>query len=83
MLYASMHSYNILHVYFDDYSLGTVPVMESSVVIAVSSPHRVDSIAAVQYCIENLKGNVPIWKKEVYMDQEQWKENVECSWSTK
>ncbi|XP_077286422.1 molybdenum cofactor synthesis 2B [Arctopsyche grandis] len=37
--------------------LGLVPVLEASVVIAISSPHRVESQAAVKYCIENLKVN--------------------------
>ncbi|XP_023950000.2 molybdopterin synthase catalytic subunit [Bicyclus anynana] len=59
--------------------LGCVPVKEASVVIAVSSPHRVDSLEAVSYCIDQLKASVPIWKKEVYEDQEPvWKENNEC-----
>ncbi|XP_045776358.1 molybdopterin synthase catalytic subunit [Maniola jurtina] len=59
--------------------LGCVPVKEASVVIAVSSPHRVDSLEAVSYCIDQLKASVPIWKKEVYEDQQPvWKENKEC-----
>ncbi|XP_045503041.1 molybdopterin synthase catalytic subunit isoform X1 [Colias croceus] len=60
--------------------LGNVPCREASVVIAVSSPHRRDSLDAVAYCIESLKANVPIWKKEVYEGSEAvWKENVECA----
>uniref|UniRef100_A0A6I8QPR4 Molybdopterin synthase catalytic subunit n=1 Tax=Xenopus tropicalis TaxID=8364 RepID=A0A6I8QPR4_XENTR len=43
--------------------LGLVPVSEASVVIAVSSPHRSDSLDAVKYCINRLKATVPIWKK--------------------
>ncbi|XP_041425308.1 molybdopterin synthase catalytic subunit isoform X2 [Xenopus laevis] len=43
--------------------LGLVPVSEASVVIAVSSPHRSDSLDAVKYCINKLKATVPIWKK--------------------
>ncbi|XP_045452901.1 molybdopterin synthase catalytic subunit [Melitaea cinxia] len=59
--------------------LGNVPCREVSVVIAVSSPHRRDSLDAVSYCIDQLKSNVPIWKKEVYEGSEAvWKENVEC-----
>ncbi|XP_050354286.1 molybdopterin synthase catalytic subunit [Nymphalis io] len=60
--------------------LGNVPCREASVVIAVSSPHRRDSLDAVSYCIDQLKSNVPIWKKEVYEGAEPvWKENVECN----
>lgn len=43
-----------------------VPISEASVVIAISSVHRKDSLEAVQYCIDQLKANVPIWKKVIY-----------------
>jgi molybdopterin synthase catalytic subunit len=33
--------------------------------IAVSSPHRRESIAACEYAIDELKRDVPIWKKVV------------------
>lgn len=64
--------------------LGTVPVKEASVVIAVSSPHRKSSLEAVHFAIDELKKSVPVWKKEQYADGEgcsEWKENKECSWS--
>ena len=62
--------------------LGEVPVSKASVVIAISSPHREESLKAVEYAINSLKASVPIWKKEVYDTQEtQWKENQECTWS--
>ncbi|XP_040914403.1 molybdopterin synthase catalytic subunit [Toxotes jaculatrix] len=62
--------------------LGWVKVGEASVAMAISSPHRHDSQQAIQHCIDRLKANVPIWKKEVYDTQEvSWKENSECSWS--
>nr|CAD7203923.1 unnamed protein product [Timema douglasi] len=58
--------------------LGVVPVKEASVVIAVSSPHRAESLLAVQFAIDALKSSVPIWKKEVYAtDTPQWKSNSE------
>uniref|UniRef100_A0A8C5UB59 Molybdenum cofactor synthesis 2 n=1 Tax=Malurus cyaneus samueli TaxID=2593467 RepID=A0A8C5UB59_9PASS len=40
-----------------------VPITEASVIIAVSSPHRAESLEAVTYCINTLKASVPIWKK--------------------
>ncbi|KAI1905207.1 hypothetical protein AGOR_G00013750 [Albula goreensis] len=43
--------------------LGVVPVTEASVIIAISSPHRTESLEAVGYCIDTLKAKVPIWKK--------------------
>jgi len=65
--------------------LGVVPVKESSVIIAVSSPHRITSLEAVHYAIDELKRSVPIWKKEVYEEQTEgtWKENRECYWLQK
>jgi molybdopterin synthase catalytic subunit len=45
---------------------------ETSVAIAVSTPHRKDSFEACQYIIDTLKEKVPIWKKEVFEDGEEW-----------
>lgn len=59
--------------------IGVVPIEEASIVIAVSSAHRKESLEAVQYGIDTLKATVPIWKKEVYDDDTSaWKENKEC-----
>ncbi|CAL9682008.1 unnamed protein product [Knipowitschia caucasica] len=64
--------------------LGWVAVGEASVAVAISAPHRRDSEEAIQFCVTQLKARVPIWKKEVYDDnQSQWNENFECSWSQK
>ncbi len=51
---------------------GALPVGETAVVIAVSTPHRKDSFEACQYAIDTLKKTVPIWKKEVFEDGEEW-----------
>ena len=48
--------------------LGTVPPTESSVAIAVSTPHRADAFAAGQWLIDSLKADVPIWKREQWAD---------------
>lgn len=67
--------------------LGAIPVKEASVVIAISSPHRSNSLEATQYAIDELKRTVPIWKKEVYgginEGTSMWKENKECEWLQK
>ena len=56
--------------------LGVVPVGEASIVIAVSSPHRKEAFVACEYILEQVKLNVPIWKKEVYESGEpRWKAN--------
>lgn len=44
--------------------LGRVEIGETSVVIAVASPHRADAFDAAQWLMDTLKQNVPIWKKE-------------------
>jgi molybdopterin synthase catalytic subunit len=62
--------------------LGTVPVKDASVIIAISAVHRKEAIDAVSYSINTLKAQVPIWKKEVYENgEEMWKENKECFWT--
>ncbi len=52
--------------------LGTVAIGETSVVIAVSAPHRADALAACKDAIDTLKETVPLWKKEVYEGGEEW-----------
>ncbi len=44
--------------------LGLVAPGESSVVVAVSSPHRRESFAAGEWLMERIKREVPIWKRE-------------------
>ncbi|KAM9541379.1 molybdopterin synthase catalytic subunit-like isoform 3-T4 [Salvelinus alpinus] len=62
--------------------LGLVPVNEASVIIGISSPHRGNSLEAVQFCIDTLKATLSIRKKEVYeADESCWKENTECQWT--
>ncbi len=52
--------------------VGRVEVGESSVVIAVSAPHRAEALAACKEAIDRLKETVPLWKKEVYEGGEEW-----------
>jgi molybdopterin synthase catalytic subunit/molybdopterin converting factor small subunit len=52
--------------------VGRVGIGETSVVIAVSAPHRQDALAACKDAIDELKEHVPLWKKEVYSDGEEW-----------
>ncbi len=51
---------------------GRVEVGEASVVIAVAAPHREEAFDACRYAIDRLKETVPVWKKEVYADGEEW-----------
>jgi MoaE-MoaD fusion protein len=52
--------------------IGRVGIGETSVVIAVSSAHRQDALAACRDAIDTLKERVPLWKKEVYEGGEEW-----------
>lgn len=52
--------------------VGTVPVGEPSVVVAVASPHRAAAFAACRFLIDELKKSLPIWKKEIYADGHSW-----------
>lgn len=52
--------------------VGTLKPGEISVVVAVSTPHRKDSFEACQYVIDTIKATVPIWKKEVFADGQEW-----------
>jgi molybdopterin synthase catalytic subunit/molybdopterin converting factor small subunit len=52
--------------------IGRVSIGETSVLIAVSAPHRQDALAACKDAIDELKERVPLWKKEVYEGGEEW-----------
>lgn len=43
-----------------------MPVGEASVIIAVSSKHRKESLDAVEFAINTIKTTVTIWKKVGY-----------------
>jgi molybdopterin synthase catalytic subunit len=48
--------------------VGRVALGESSVLIAVSCPHRAEAFAACRWLIDTLKVDVPIWKQERWSD---------------
>ena len=53
---------------------GRTEIGETSVVIAVSAPHRRAAFEACEWAIRELKRTVPIWKKEFFEDGEVWVE---------
>ncbi|MFS0837302.1 molybdenum cofactor biosynthesis protein [Paenibacillus sp. 1P03SA] len=59
--------------------LGPVGIGESSLVIAVSTPHRADCYEASRYAIERVKQILPVWKKEIGEDGSEWKGYVSPS----
>ncbi|MBK5254417.1 MAG: molybdenum cofactor biosynthesis protein MoaE [Vicinamibacteria bacterium] len=54
--------------------LGRMEIGETSVAVAVSSPHRQEAFEACRFAIDSLKRQAPIWKKEFYEDGSSWLE---------
>jgi molybdopterin synthase catalytic subunit len=54
--------------------LGRLEIGETSVFIAISSPHRRAAFDACRQAIDTLKRTVPIWKKEYFADGAVWAE---------
>jgi molybdopterin converting factor subunit 1 len=54
--------------------LGRLEIGDTSVLIAVSSPHRGAAFDACRYAIDVLKRTVPIWKKEFFAGGAVWAE---------
>ena len=52
--------------------VGRLEIGETAVVIALSAAHRPEMFDALHYAIDRLKEIVPIWKKEVWADGEEW-----------
>lgn len=56
---------------------GRLEVGETSLVIAVSCGHRAESFEAGHWLVNEIKKRVPVWKKEVWADGEEWIEGPE------
>ncbi len=54
--------------------VGTLPIGENIVMIAVASAHRSEAFNACRFCIDELKRITPIWKKETTPEGEIWVE---------
>lgn len=66
-------SLSCMHIY---HSLGLVKTGEISLFVFVSSPHRKEVFDALEYVVEEIKANVPIFGKEIFEDKtHQWKVN--------
>lgn len=63
-----------MHIY---HSLGTVKVGEVCLFVFVSAPHRKVTFEALEYLVEAIKKEAPVYGKEVLKDQShQWKVNT-------
>ena len=61
-----------LHKILIHHRTGVLQIGEVPVVIAVAASHRAAAFEACRYAIDTLKQTVPIWKKEVFEDGEEW-----------
>jgi molybdopterin synthase catalytic subunit len=51
---------------------GRLEIGETSLLVAVSSPHRKEAFEACHFAVDRIKQVVPIWKKEVWEDGSEW-----------
>jgi molybdopterin synthase catalytic subunit len=66
--FPDVKSVDIIH------STGTVKAGEISLVVFVSAGHRLQAIQACSKAVELIKGNLPVWKKEIFNDDSHlWK----------
>jgi molybdopterin synthase catalytic subunit len=56
--------------------VGRVELSDSTVVVAVSSPHRDVAFEAARFCIDTLKVSVPMWKREHWEGGSAWSEET-------
>ena len=52
--------------------VGRLEIGDASVGVAVAAAHRAEATDACRYGIDRLKAVVPIWKKEVWSNGEEW-----------
>jgi molybdopterin synthase catalytic subunit len=52
--------------------IGRLEIGETSLLVAVSSPHRREAFEACHHAVDRIKQTVPVWKKEVWDDGSEW-----------
>jgi len=60
--FPDLHAVEILH------GTGLVKAGESSLLVVVSAGHRTQAFRALEKCVELIKANLPVWKKEHFTD---------------
>jgi molybdopterin synthase catalytic subunit len=53
-----------------EHRVGSVPISEPTVIVAVSAPHRGEAFEAARSAIDRIKSDTPIWKKEIEAGEE-------------
>ena len=72
---ATFEKFNLtcMHIY---HSIGTVNAGEICLFVFVSSPRRKEVFKALEYVVEEIKAQVPVFGKELFEDNShQWKVN--------
>ena len=72
---ATFNKFNLtcMHIY---HSLGKVNSGEICLFVFVSSPRRKEVFKAIEFVVEEIKANVPVFGKEIFEDEtHQWKVN--------
>jgi MoaE-MoaD fusion protein len=59
-----------------EHRIGAVPRGEPSVVVAVAAAHRGPAFAAAREAIDRIKGEAPVWKREVEGERVEWVEGT-------
>jgi len=59
-----------------EHRVGTVPLSEPSVTVAVSAAHRGEAFTGAREIIDRVKAEAPIWKQEVDGDERRWAEGT-------
>jgi molybdopterin synthase catalytic subunit len=54
--------------------VGTLEIGETSLLVAVASPHRKEAFEACHWCVDRVKEVVPVWKKEHWAGGSAWVE---------
>ncbi len=60
-----------------EHRVGSVPLGEPSVVVAVSAAHREEAFAGARAAIDRIKAEAPIWKREVEGGEGEWVEGTQ------
>ncbi len=55
-----------------EHRVGVLDIGDEAVVIAAAAPHRAEAFQACRELIDRLKEEVPIWKKEIAPNGDEW-----------
>jgi molybdopterin synthase catalytic subunit/molybdopterin converting factor small subunit len=59
-----------------EHRVGSVPLGEAGVIVAVSAAHREEAFAGAREAIDRIKAEAPIWKREVEAGERRWVEGT-------